>query len=122
MALRSEDVAPAHGAVVYEFPLHRVRPPVSRRIVRRRRAAAAVATVALCAALSAGAIEWGAEDPVSRPAAPASVVVGSGETLWDLAERYAAPGTDVRSYVDALVDLNGTGALTRAGQRLRLPR
>jgi Tfp pilus assembly protein FimV len=51
------------------------------------------------------------------------VQVRAGATLWDIASHHAPEGTDVRSYVDALVAANGlSGATIQAGMRLRLPR
>jgi hypothetical protein len=49
-------------------------------------------------------------------------VLRPGETLWDVAERFAPPGIDRRAYVDAVVELNGVEGSVAAGQRVRLPR
>lgn len=60
-----------------------------------------------------------------RPAAPeagASVIVGSGQSLWSIAEESAAPGADVRDVVAEIVALNGlTSSTVHAGQSLVLP-
>jgi hypothetical protein len=51
------------------------------------------------------------------------VVVEPGQTLWDLADRYAPEGMDLRAYVDAVVGLNDLdGRAPFAGERLRLPK
>jgi len=55
-------------------------------------------------------------------AAPQSVVVASGETLWDIAQRIA-PGADPRNVIAEIVDLNAlsdAGAI-RVGQKLFVP-
>ena len=55
-------------------------------------------------------------------AAPQSVVVASGETLWDIAQRIA-PGADPRDVIAEIVDLNAlsdAGAI-RVGQKLFVP-
>jgi len=54
--------------------------------------------------------------------APHSVVVASGETLWDIAQRIA-PGQDPRDMIAEIVDLNAlsdAGAI-RVGQQLFVP-
>jgi hypothetical protein len=45
-----------------------------------------------------------------------------GQGLWDVAERYAAPGQDIRAYVHALQEINDLGPIPQIGERLRLPR
>lgn len=55
-------------------------------------------------------------------AAPQAVVVASGETLWDIAQRIA-PGADPRDVIAEIVDLNAlsdAGAI-RVGQKLFVP-
>jgi LysM repeat protein len=50
------------------------------------------------------------------------VTVSSGQTLWEIAEKYA-PGKDVRDAVDAIVSLNNlTEGTVQPGQRLALPK
>ncbi len=50
------------------------------------------------------------------------VTVSSGQTLWEIAEKYA-PGKDVRDTVDAIVSLNNlTEGTVQPGQRLALPK
>lgn len=51
-----------------------------------------------------------------------TVVISSGETLWDIAERIA-PGEDPRAVIDDIVDLNAlsdAGAV-RVGQQIEVP-
>ncbi len=55
-------------------------------------------------------------------AAPHTVVVGSGQTLWDIAQRIA-PGEDPRTVISEIVDLNAlsdAGSI-RIGQELYVP-
>jgi LysM repeat protein len=56
-----------------------------------------------------------------RPARP-TVVVQSGDTLWDIA-RKAAPGADPRATVARILELNDleSASSVRAGQQLTLP-
>jgi hypothetical protein len=53
--------------------------------------------------------------------APATVVVGPGETLWEIAERHD-PDRDPRITVQRIADLNGLpDSAVHPGQQLRLP-
>ena len=117
MAIRSEALHGESEALVLEFPVRRAR----ARAARARRAVLLRRRVAVVAGLVALA---GPPGPAvaSRPGAPAQVVVGPGDTLWELAGRYAPRGIDPRAYVDALARLNHLPAGVQAGQRLRLPR
>jgi LysM repeat protein len=55
------------------------------------------------------------------PTTYATVVVGPGDTLWDIA-RQAAPGVDPRVTVARIVELNALdGSVIRQGQELLLP-
>ena len=47
-------------------------------------------------------------------------VVQPGDTLWEIALRMNLPGTDVRPFVDRLIDVVGTSTL-QPGQRIVLP-
>jgi hypothetical protein len=58
----------------------------------------------------------------SRAKAPKAITLAPGQTLWDVAERYAAPGQDLRAYVDSLVELNRVEGVPQIDQRIRLPR
>jgi len=124
LAIRSEALHGESEALVLEFPVRRARARAARArraVLLRRRVAVAGAVVAVVAGLVALA---GPPGPAvaSRPGAPAQVVVGPGDTLWELAGRYAPRGIDPRAYVDALARLNHLPAGVQAGQRLRLPR
>jgi hypothetical protein len=92
----------------------------ARMVARRRRAVAVLATMVV---VGAGVLGGGAigSAPASVARAPDRVVVGPGQTLWDVADRYAAPAVDPRAYVDALVRLNHMRGALQPGARLRLP-
>jgi LysM domain len=60
--------------------------------------------------------------PASRPGAPRAVVVRAGDTLWEVAARWAPDGIDRRAYVDALIELNDLSGMPVAGQMILLPR
>jgi hypothetical protein len=49
-------------------------------------------------------------------------VIRSGDTLWEVAERYAPPSVDPRAYVNAIEDLNGLVGAPEVGTKLKLPR
>jgi hypothetical protein len=124
MAVRQEELLQDHDALVIGFPTRVVRARVRRQrqeVFLRRRIAVATMVLAVTVAgfQLAGA---GPASATSRPGAPASVSLEAGQTLWDLARRYAAPGTDLRTYVDATVELNSLAGTPVAGLKLRLPR
>jgi nucleoid-associated protein YgaU len=130
MALRKEDLErdPRIGggpdADVYSFPTTTVRRRAARQrrvaLARRRLAAGAVVVALAMGFLLAGGP--GANSVASRPGTPRAVVVQAGDTLWDLAGRYAPENVDPRAYVDALEDLNGLSGAPGVGMRLKLPR
>lgn len=135
MALRREDVyAGFDGSIsnrvvsrpadVVCFPTIAVRRRAARRrrvaLARRRLAASAVVVVLAGGFLLAGGP--GANAPASRPGAPKAVVLQAGDTLWDVAGRYAPDSVDTRAYVDALLEINHLQGAPSAGMRLKLPR
>ena len=128
MAMVREELVEGPGAVVLRFPAparpdrRPHRPSTRRRVaVARRRLAVGGAGVVLVAALVL-ATGPGGVAVASRPGAPARITVAQGETVWDLAERYAPAGIDRRAYVDALLELNAVDGMPLAGQRLKLPK
>lgn len=88
------------------------------------RARWALLAAAAAALLTVGYAREAASSPLvggASPAAPQTVTVASGDTLWDIASsRY--PGADVRQKVFEIEQLNGlSGPTIEAGQRLRVP-
>jgi nucleoid-associated protein YgaU len=128
MALRQEDlefqVAPQ--ATVYRFPAERsevarIRAGIVSRRAARRRHRAGLAAVALAVV---GMTLLGGGQEATAPAAQGSkqtAVVQPGETLWDIAERHAPEGMDLRVYIAALEETNDLGPVLQAGARIRLP-
>ncbi len=96
-------------------------------VYRRRRVAAAVVMatflvlVAVTAARLVGGFFTDSADAAAATGAegPVVAVVQPGDTLWTIAADLDADG-ELRSVVDALVELNGSSTLT-VGQRLVLP-
>ena len=128
MAMTREELVEGPGAVVLRFPApaHPVRrPPLPsprrRAAVVRRRLAVGLAGMVLVAAMVLAAGPGGVA-VASRPGSPARITVGQGETVWDLAERYAPDGIDRRAYVDVVLELNRLDGGPLAGQRLKLPK
>lgn len=127
MALRQEDLGVRTEAVVYRFPTERVeireqrrRLAARRRRVSRQRRLAIVGTTVVMIAGFLLATGPSGTATASRHDAPKAVVMRSGDTLWDLAERYAPAEVDPRAYVDAVLELNG-GIPPQAGARIVLP-
>ena len=134
MAARIEDlVGPgrAHtGAIVYKFPTEQVRRAAAyerarerrrhRAQIRRRRAGLAVVALGTVV-VSTFASGPDGSAPASAPGAPQVIVIQPGQTLWDVAERYAPESIDPRAYVDALEQLNQLDGSVMAGARIRLP-
>ncbi|MEO6712569.1 MAG: LysM domain-containing protein [Mycobacteriales bacterium] len=91
------------------------------RLTRRGRLlVVVVAAVLLLAVFSLGRTTSNAGTNDQAP--QRTVVIQSGETLWQLASR-VAPGTDPRVTVDRILRLNelDRADLVRTGQQLRLP-
>jgi Tfp pilus assembly protein FimV len=111
MAVRCEEL---HGGRAVALP-------------RRGPHAGRLGTLALTAAVVvAGTLSMaipGGSPMASSAHAPKSIVMRSGQTLWEVAERYAPASVDVRAYVDALVEINDlAGGIVQPGERIRLPR
>ncbi|MFN2489891.1 MAG: LysM peptidoglycan-binding domain-containing protein [Actinomycetota bacterium] len=121
MAIRHQELQPLQPveAVVLRFPERRASERRARMLVRRRRSVVLAAALAAAVLLGNGAL---GSETASPPSAPRAVIVRSGETLWDLAERHAPRGGDPRAYVDALEALNGIHGALAPGSRIRLPR
>lgn len=119
MAARSEDLYLGDARVI-EFPRPTRKPSAAQ--FRRRRFAASAAVLSM--AISLFMLATGPEGTAlaSRSDAPKVVELQPGQGLWDLAERYAAPGQDLRAYVHALDEINDLGPIPQVGERLRLPR
>ena len=107
---------------------------LARRAVYRRRQIVAAVVLIATLLLVAAAVARIAGDPSptspSSPtsaaapsaagvAAPPTVIVEPGDTLWSIAAE-VAPGVDVRVVVDRLVALNGTAPIV-PGQQLEVP-
>lgn len=119
MAVRSEDLAfGGADAVVYRFPAAAARRRARRRMMARRRMTLATLALVVVATLAGGGVAETAPEAARRGA----VRVQPGDTLWGIAGEHAPGGTDVRAYVDALIELNGLEWPLQAGTRLRLPK
>jgi LysM domain len=120
VALRQEDVLPASGALILRFPTEAVRRRARARIeVRRRRLALAAVglTVVIATLVGSGPSGIAPADPGRTPKA---VVVGPGDTLWEIAVTHAPSEIDPRAYLDVLVRANGSPTVL-PGQKIRLP-
>lgn len=125
MALRREDLRRREADLV-RFPTEvaRGRARRSRMLARRRRSGLGLAVLVSVS----GALLAAGSRPTSHPGAAKSaprvartVVVRPGDTLWDLAARYAPWSSDPRDYVDVVVDLNDLEGPLQSGMRIELP-
>lgn len=96
--------------------------PTPRSTVRlTRRGRVVVVVMALLVVLLAGMFISAGSVATEQPEATEIVLVGEGETLWDLAAAVADDG-EVQSMINHIKDLNDleSGMLV-AGQQLRVP-
>ena len=123
MAVRREEMWVRPDAQVLDFPVRiaRARARRAQRTFVFRRVMVGLVAFALVGTIVGVSAAGQGADVASRPEAPASVTVQPGETLWEIAERYAPVDSDLRSYVAELVELNGGSELVYAGTDLKLP-
>lgn len=51
-----------------------------------------------------------------------TVTVGEGDTLWEIASEYTAPGTDVRNTIENICKINSiTASSLKAGDMILVP-
>jgi hypothetical protein len=123
MAVRHEDLSAAgHEAVVYAFPGARVRRAAAREVMLVRRRRSLIGVVGLLVVMFGLLAGPRATAPASRPGTPRAVTARAGDTLWELATRYAPEGMDARAYLDAIIELNGLDGSLPEGTRIRLPK
>jgi len=122
MAVRQQSLEEGYDTVVLRFPTAAVRRRVAARrralVVRRAAAASAVAATLVLVLLGSG----GGTAQAVHAHSPRAVVVRPGETLWDIASRYAPASIDPRAYVDEVLELNHLTTPPAGGVRIRLPR
>ncbi|MGH2755021.1 MAG: LysM peptidoglycan-binding domain-containing protein [Actinomycetota bacterium] len=124
MALRREDLQIGREAAVLEFPTAIVRARAARRqraVFARRRLTAAL-TIVIVVALGTQIGGVGNSVPASTAGAPKTIRLEPGETLWDVAARFAPASIDTRAYVDELIELNDLSGAPAAGVKIRLPK
>ena len=122
MAIRREDLQVTE-AVVYRFPTEMITARRARaRVVRRRRAVVGLATVLVAGALLLATGPSGVATAGADRAVPATITVQPGDTLWEVAQRFAPPGTDLRAYVATVDELNAIEGPIHPGMTLELPR
>ena len=100
----------------------RPRPQGSVRLTRRGRVV--VVVLALLAILAVGLVVASGSVATDEPGTPEPtrvVMVGSGDTLWDIAAGLADDG-DVRAMIDRIEELNALDSgMVVAGQKLVVP-
>lgn len=105
-------------------PLPRATGATSGSVRLTRRGRLVVIAVALLAVLAVGFVLASGSVATDQPGTPEPtrvVLVGTGDTLWDIAAGIADDG-DVRSMVDHIERLNALdSAMVVAGQRLVVP-
>jgi hypothetical protein len=128
MSVSSQRLQEGAGAVVLQFPRRAVvvRTGAARRAAARRRAIVRklAVMVALLGMLALVLLGGGGDSTAqaSHSQAPRAVVLRSGQTLWDLARRYAPRSMDPRDYVATMLELNHLAGPPEAGVKVRLPR
>lgn len=124
MALRREELEGCgREATIYAFPApalaaRRRRETRRARAARRRRGLGVVAVVISLFLLS----NAGGGAPSAAPDRPTRVVVlQQGDSVWEVAERHAPHGVDLRAYVDLVLEVNRLDGVPQPGTKLRLP-
>jgi LysM repeat protein len=107
----------------YARPVRQPRP--ARAAVRLTRRGRLVLTVLFLAALLVGFTVFGATSAATgeagEPVPTRTVMVGEGDTLWDIAASVAEPG-EVREMVHQIQELNAlSGSGVALGQELAVP-
>jgi hypothetical protein len=125
MALRREDLEVRPGdAALLPFPTAAVRARAARQqraqFARRRLGVGLLLAAVVMMGLQVGGV--GEAAPGSVAGAPRFVRLDAGETLWDVAARYASPSLDTRAYVDELIELNGLSGAPSVGAKIKLPK
>ena len=124
MAVRREELwTTSPDAQVLDFPVRiaRARARRAQRTFLMRRLGVGIVALGLTAGIIGASTAAQGGEATSRPGAPESVIVQPGQSLWDLAERYAPADSDPRAYVDELASLNGVSDMIQAGEQLKLP-
>lgn len=97
------------------------RPPRVRVRVRWDRVAGLLAALVLAVVLVGGLLA-GASQADEPAGDPLTVVVGPGDTIWELARAHAPAGVDTMTYAAAITAHNGvTATALRPGTVLELP-
>jgi hypothetical protein len=69
-----------------------------------------------------GSVQSASAQSASVQQAKQQVIVGSGDTLWSIAEAHASKSQDIRAYIQKIKEVNHlTTSALRAGQVLQLP-
>ncbi|MGN6741998.1 MAG: LysM peptidoglycan-binding domain-containing protein [Amnibacterium sp.] len=115
---RAVPAAPGAGRVVVA---HRAGSAPRRRLRLTRRGRVVLVVLPAVLALSSAFVVTSTPFAQAEPAVQRTVVVGTGDSLWSLAERLA-PSSDPRDVVAELERANGLrGAAVQAGARLVVP-